>query len=180
MTLGRTSAGKIKIKTDGDDGLRAVECGCCASCNGCSSLSGILSASRYEVLIHRQEFDEIGNTTESTFQNAFVEIPIGSCIVEIMSYGQGGTDALLFITSYQGPCNLFIGRAGAYKLIPFVNGQEINIIGAHSLNYEYTREVSVSPNECAAMGGSYFWGEDGAPDACYIQTVAATETFTFS
>jgi hypothetical protein len=32
MTLGRTSTGAIKIKTDG--GLRAVECGCCAT--GCT------------------------------------------------------------------------------------------------------------------------------------------------
>ena len=29
MTLGRTSANKIKIKTDGEAGLRAVSCGCC-------------------------------------------------------------------------------------------------------------------------------------------------------
>jgi hypothetical protein len=29
MTLGRTSSGAIKIKTDGDAGLRAVECACC-------------------------------------------------------------------------------------------------------------------------------------------------------
>ena len=33
MTLGRTSAGKIKIKTDTPKGLRAVECGCCGA--GC-------------------------------------------------------------------------------------------------------------------------------------------------
>ena len=32
MTLGRTSAGKIKIKTDTPKGLRAVECGCCGNC----------------------------------------------------------------------------------------------------------------------------------------------------
>ena len=30
MTLGRTSTGAIKIKTDGDAGLRAVNCACCA------------------------------------------------------------------------------------------------------------------------------------------------------
>jgi len=30
MTLGRTSSGSIKIKTDG--GLRAVECACCVPC----------------------------------------------------------------------------------------------------------------------------------------------------
>lgn len=29
MTLGRTAEGKLKIKTDGTAGLRAVECGCC-------------------------------------------------------------------------------------------------------------------------------------------------------
>ena len=29
MTLGRTTSGAIKIKTNGDAGLRAVSCGCC-------------------------------------------------------------------------------------------------------------------------------------------------------
>jgi len=29
MTLGRTSSGAVKIKTDGDAGLRAVNCACC-------------------------------------------------------------------------------------------------------------------------------------------------------
>ena len=33
MTLGRTSSGAIKIKTNGDAGLRAVECACCGG--GC-------------------------------------------------------------------------------------------------------------------------------------------------
>jgi hypothetical protein len=44
MTLGRTSAGKIKIKTDGDDGLRAVECACCnpGPCGGCPAILGAL------------------------------------------------------------------------------------------------------------------------------------------
>jgi hypothetical protein len=32
MTLGRTSENKIKIKTDGEAGLRAVSCGCCGNC----------------------------------------------------------------------------------------------------------------------------------------------------
>ena len=36
MTLGRTSSGAIKIKTDG--GLRAVNCACCGGC-GCYSIS---------------------------------------------------------------------------------------------------------------------------------------------
>lgn len=40
MTLGRTSAGKIKIKTDTPKGLRAVECGCCGPCGGCPDLIG--------------------------------------------------------------------------------------------------------------------------------------------
>ena len=42
MTLGRTSDNKIKIKTDGEAGLRAVGCACCGgglgSC-GCSPMS---------------------------------------------------------------------------------------------------------------------------------------------
>jgi hypothetical protein len=36
MTLGRTSSGAIKIKTDG--GLRAVECGCCNEFDLCTGL----------------------------------------------------------------------------------------------------------------------------------------------
>ena len=44
MTLGRTSAGKIKIKTDLPKGLRAVECACCGPCSGCPDLVGGLPA----------------------------------------------------------------------------------------------------------------------------------------
>jgi len=36
MTLGRTSSGAIKIKTDG--GLRAVGCACCGSCDLCGAV----------------------------------------------------------------------------------------------------------------------------------------------
>jgi hypothetical protein len=32
MTLGRTPAGAVKIKTDGALGLRAVNCACCSTC----------------------------------------------------------------------------------------------------------------------------------------------------
>lgn len=51
MTLGRTEAGAIKIKTDGDAGLRAVSCGCCASgpCNGCADLIGSSSSIAWQV-----------------------------------------------------------------------------------------------------------------------------------
>jgi hypothetical protein len=42
MTLGRTSSGAIKIKTD-SPGLRAVECACCATLScGCYVVSGAL------------------------------------------------------------------------------------------------------------------------------------------
>jgi len=42
MTLGRTSTGAIKIKTDGEDSKpRAVNCACCGGC-GCVSVAGVL------------------------------------------------------------------------------------------------------------------------------------------
>ena len=46
MTLGRTSAGKIKIKTDTPKGLRAVECACCnpGPCDGCPSFEDLTGA----------------------------------------------------------------------------------------------------------------------------------------
>ena len=46
MTLGRTSAGKIKIKTDTPKGLRAVNCACCVTgpCSGCPYLKDLMPA----------------------------------------------------------------------------------------------------------------------------------------
>lgn len=42
MTLGRSSTGAIKIKSDeAGGGLRAVECACCGGC-GCVSVAGVL------------------------------------------------------------------------------------------------------------------------------------------
>ena len=51
MTLGRTAAGKIKIKTDGTAGLRAVECGCCVAgpCGGCPALEDVLTSTSFLV-----------------------------------------------------------------------------------------------------------------------------------
>jgi hypothetical protein len=46
MTLGRTSSGAIKIKTDGDAGLRAVNCACCGSL-GCQITQAQFNAIRY-------------------------------------------------------------------------------------------------------------------------------------
>ena len=43
MTLGRTSSGAIKIKTDGGT-TRAVECACCGGVCGCASVSATLKA----------------------------------------------------------------------------------------------------------------------------------------
>lgn len=46
MTLGRTSSGAIKIKTDG--GLRAVSCGCCGG--GCPCRSALISGELVSIL----------------------------------------------------------------------------------------------------------------------------------
>ena len=42
MTLGRTPAGAIKIKTDDPLGLRAVNCACCVNCGCDTAISGEL------------------------------------------------------------------------------------------------------------------------------------------
>jgi hypothetical protein len=47
MTLGRTSDNKLKIKTDGEAGLRAVSCACCTpglSCGECPVLEDAIEA----------------------------------------------------------------------------------------------------------------------------------------
>jgi hypothetical protein len=47
MTLGRTSSGAIKIKTDSPPGLRAVECACCDPCTGYAASGLIITKEQY-------------------------------------------------------------------------------------------------------------------------------------
>jgi hypothetical protein len=72
MTLGRTSSGAIKIKTDG--GLRAVECACCGggvgSC-GCSPMSAAVKdaiASATQVTVNSLSRPWNGSTASSGHQ----------------------------------------------------------------------------------------------------------------
>jgi hypothetical protein len=48
MTLGRTAAGAIKIKTDDPLGLRAVSCGCCNPCDGPISGQNVFQITKEE------------------------------------------------------------------------------------------------------------------------------------
>ena len=77
MTLGRTSSGAIKIKTDeAGGGLRAVECACCggASC-GCSSMSAAVKnaiASATQVTVNGKSVAWSGSS--ASYQGAFLEL----------------------------------------------------------------------------------------------------------
>jgi hypothetical protein len=82
MTLGRTSSGAIKIKTDG--GLRAVECGCCGGCKpvtleqynavaygGTADLAGPLSAI-FKNVPFIQEYSYSYTTDDSVITEGYV------------------------------------------------------------------------------------------------------------
>ena len=75
MTLGRTSAGKIKIKTDGTAGLRAVECACCGPqdfqpCRDCTPFLGNFNFSL--------SGDQVEGLTEYQYPS-FPDIPPRTC-----------------------------------------------------------------------------------------------------
>jgi len=85
MTLGRSSTGAIKIKTDSPKGLRAVECGCCGggSC-GCSTMSAAVKnaiASATQVTVN-------GNSDGWNGSNSSKQLGYGVVSWEI-SYSDG-------------------------------------------------------------------------------------------
>ena len=73
MTLGRKN-GKIKIKTDGDAGLRAVECDCCANCSfGAFSPTPIEGAETFKYLTIETTINHSTPGFNSTLQSWYME-----------------------------------------------------------------------------------------------------------
>lgn len=104
MTLGRTSTGAIKIKSDSPNGLRAVECACCGgggSC-GCSPMSAAVKTA-------------IASATQVTV-NGSTRAWNGSSA----SSGQQGFGVLIWKISYAGGTLCFSGDDGdnTYGLLP--------------------------------------------------------------
>jgi uncharacterized Zn-binding protein involved in type VI secretion len=92
MTLGRSSSGAIKIKTDG--GLRAVGCACCGGGCACSTMSAAVKtaiASATQVTVNGNSVAWNGSTASSGVQ------PFGT---------------LSWYISYSGGTMCFLGDTG--------------------------------------------------------------------
>ena len=183
MTLGRTSAGKIKIKTDG--GLRAVECGCCGPCGGCEfPLSSILVTVSYA-----------GRVKSETIQ-----IPEGHCnfgaVVQfdrIPCKGDWGFHARLFFElwgSGSGECALkvFLNPGEYYADYLECPPEELSGKLLESKTWTQLESAILSIEECSECGENCFPfmtsdGEGGgymAECMCGWQAEEQNVTVTFS
>ena len=90
MTLGRTSAGKIKIKSDGDAGLRAVECACCNPQPSCCMYEASL-ADKYD-------YENLGYRASDLPETLIVNLNSGTYLLNKSgaSYASGDSSVTLF------------------------------------------------------------------------------------
>jgi hypothetical protein len=102
MTLGRTSSGAIKIKTDG---LRAVECACCG---------GITIPCRHcPPYLHNFQFslsgDQVNITEEFQYPSVDDYDPIRTCSDSWDAFGPGAFGTNLYIINIQRAYGGFFG-----------------------------------------------------------------------
>ena len=156
MTLGRTSSGAIKIKTDGDAGLRAVNCACCGSL-GCQITQAQFNAIRYGFTTNISETQGIGTIVpviqlyEYSFQNTTEdrEEIFGALENQANMGSQGG--AYVHIVSTTGPFTCIVdGPPGSGITYPveFYN----QTFETASLYWFYTAYI---PND-TAIAPTYF------------------------
>ena len=174
MTLGRTEAGLIKIKTDTPKGLRAVECGCCGPCGGCPLLDNILSATSYSLSysISNVPSNYFGSGAPClTMENEIITIPGNSC-------GAWAYWTAFSIRKKNGKCYVEISAFNQWEFLPTpilieVLEGEAEIRGAHN----YTMELGCDYVSAEACNGVYIPGEYGAPSRC---SFTANVTLTIS
>jgi hypothetical protein len=90
MTLGRSSSGAIKIKTDGDAGLRAVNCACCGN-----PVFQFDACNLYEVT--EEKYNEWRRGGNLTVNASYTDIPYTGTHSETIEVPPGST----YITSAQ-------------------------------------------------------------------------------
>jgi len=91
MTLGLTSSGAVKIKTDGTLGLRAVECACCESpCPEITEYYILISEAMYNALRSGGSVSASGGGSEYTgcsFSSATSVANLSECGGDVTVYG---------------------------------------------------------------------------------------------
>jgi hypothetical protein len=147
MTLGRTEAGLIKIKT-GDSGLRAVSCGCCGGqgpsgpCGGCPTFEDLTGATSVGISHTPTGADPVGGyfdmvdpftaieyVIEDGMQGTLVTGQSSACGAQISQNAYGFTRFAGFQISRQdGVCvaGIFSGGSGG-------NGADFSVIRQGSI-----------------------------------------------
>ena len=147
MILGRTSSGAVKIKTDGDAGLRAVNCACCGSL-GCQITQAQFNAIRYGFTTNISGTQGIGTIVpviqlyEYSFQNTTEDRE------EIFGALEGGDYSSVSTT---GPFTCFVDGApgsGITYPVEFYN-EDVETV---SLHWFYSAWI---PND-TAIAPTYF------------------------
>ena len=178
MTLGRTSSGAIKIKTDeAGGGLRAVNCGCCGGCDGCLP---------YDLSVFNACFLDPSGMPPSSYYppNGFVQFDVcgGAWYFDQNSdYSFGGItlyrnlcgvilDITLFDGTYSAPCEGG-GAVGvdcfAQIFIPHKENGDVDvdaIIGTRTI------PVSGGSQHCCNVEPIYWYNPNACPDP-YTRTV---------
>jgi hypothetical protein len=160
MTLGRTSTGAIKIKTDG--GLRAVECACC-ECIGCECIgtegqySRAISESNFNSWLKGGQLfvsasisgDCSGNYSET------ITVPPQTCVVQWSKQGP-----LCF--SEFDPDGQSQGAACNFSVFKNDTGFFLNIAGHITCQYEYRPFEGAAVFACAPKFSSCGYEPDEA------------------
>ena len=177
MTLGRSSSGSIKIKTDSaGGGLRAVECACCeppTDCNSCKT----------EDVIHDLNISIPGY---DIFQFGFYS---GSCVAYIIGdatyggIGNASVEPFVFVDIVNGKCRHFI------DILVFIDPSIQEALCGNSCELffsgyaRYTGELDIGSNPIGTfsipLNGFYDTPTDPL-DPQYYPLPATTATLTIS
>jgi hypothetical protein len=168
MTIGRSAANSIKIKTDGEAGLRAVECACCGPCGGCPPLSDVLPASTYNTRITGLGCPPNIFGSEQGLIDEEEELTIAENCVALNNFVfirliKDGGECYVGITPSAPPAVALSSSSEEYR--KKIVGGSVDISGTY--NFEYILECYyVSPQNC---NGTWIPGENGVPDRCEVK-----------
>ena len=143
MTLGRTAEGKIKIKTDGDAGLRAVSCGCCGQgpsgpCGGCPTFEDLTGATSVSISYQPGVGDPVGGYFDMVDPFTVIEYVIDD--------GMQG----VWVTGQSSACGAQISQS------------------SNGFNYFANFGISLKDNVCVASISSGVSGGNGGDYSMYL------------
>lgn len=159
MTLGRTSAGKIKIKTDSPKDLRAVECACCdVQCDGCGTIESRLG-------------DQAPSSLAISATTPFILYPDAPPVPP--ANGSGSTDGCAIGASNCPDGDMWL----CYGTIGIILNASLNVTPPSGQPCGFYIGVGMS-GYCGAFGGCYGGGVIGPiPKESVIGTHTVTMDF---